>query len=199
MRTLHLLSACLLLCLFPFTSYGYGIGSADDSLAKEVSRLNIGFGQYAIGKTLSSSQHVRAQRNLVADSYEGTYKFRDGDLNIVAVKDSDMVLAIYKHKDKVDRSGVKSGVAELMDEFGEPTTMAHDRLIYWAYGNKGKVSEEELQNAKKTGELSVLATVKFSSTSDIMAESKTKDPALESSTIYTLISSPLLLERFVRH
>ncbi len=198
LRTSHFLVAFLLLCLFPLSSHGYGTGPSLTGLAKEVSGLKLGFGPYAIGKTLTAEQRTMAQKHLLADSYQGTYKFQDGDINVVVTADSHLVLAIYKHLAEVDRAGVKAGVAQLMDEFGEPTTMAHDRLIYWAYGKKGKISEEDLQNAKKTGELSVLATVKFSSTTDIMNDNDKQEAPAESSTIYTLISSPLLLERFAK-
>ena len=169
--------------------------ASTEKLANSVNILNLGLGQYVVGSVLSKDQAGRARKNIVADAYPGTYKFQDKQVFVVVEERRDMVLAIYQRQEGVDRQRLKGAVADLMDRFGEPTTIAHEKLIYWAYGKQGKFSEQSLLDAKKIGRIDILATVKFSSSNELISPSDSQ-PENQSSTIYTLISSPPLLKRF---
>ncbi len=78
----------------------------------------------------------------------------------MANKATDLVLALYMEDDEAGVQEYRNMVARLMDQFGDPTTMAHDQIIYWAWGPHGKITEEEFQKARGSGKLEVLATVK---------------------------------------
>jgi len=176
-------------------------------LATTVKNLKLGFGNYLIGSILTSEQVAAAQSNLQEKAYEGTYKFKDNDIFIVAEKSSNMVLAVYQSQDNVDKEQMKKIIAMLMTNFGEPTTMAHDKLVYWAYQKEGKIPEDAYNDSKKTGTLDVVATVKMNSTIEIFRDISTteatdtqetavKEPVAGS--VYTLISSQPLLESFLQ-
>ena len=133
--------------------------------------------------------------HLHGDAYPGTYKFSDGELSIVASKKDDTVLALYQRREDTGIDQARKMISGLMGLFGEPTTMAHDQLIYWAYGEQGKISEEQYQQLRDKGErFTVLATVKFNSTLAITAESPDQD---QTGTSYFIITSDPLLEDFV--
>ena len=81
-----------------------------------------------------------------------------------------------------------------MMQFGEPTTSAHGKIIYWAYGENGKISEDDLEKArKKNAGLNVLATVKFNS-NGLISGSSEKDEKLD---VYFLITSEPMLKKYL--
>ena len=176
-----------------------------DSLLTEVVSLQLGLNGYVIGRQLDGAQKKVAANNPLQGAYEGTFKFVDDDLNIVADSKTDRVLALYKQKKDADKNQLKAMVADLMGRFGEPTTMAHDKILYWAFNKHGAVSEDEFINAKKvqqTTELEIVATVKLNSEMAIFpdpqiveGETKKDDPAL--GTIYFIITSDPLLRGFI--
>ena len=181
--------------------------NSQEEMISSVAKLKLGFGDYSICTILSKEQVAAAQKNLEADSYPGTYKFKDNDIYVVASNTNNMILALYKHQDKVDREQIKTIVSMLMSRFEEPTTMAHDKLVYWAYNQDGKISEETYLDAKQTGKLTVIATVKLNSTVGIFPdkttgavegspESEVKEQPLAD--IYTLVSSQPILENFLK-
>ena len=91
---------------------------------------------------------------------------------------------------------VRQMVGGLMARFGEPTVMAHEKIIYWAFGEAGKIDEATYNEAKGRGEIDILGTVKFSSTFELepgMAD----DNVEETGTIYYIISSDRLLDRYL--
>ena len=178
-----------------------------EELISSVAKLQLGFGKYSICTVLSKEQVDAAQKNLIADSYPGTYKFQDDDIYVVVDDATNMVLALYKQQKNVDRDQMKRIISMLMTSFQEPTTMAHDKLVYWAYNQDGKISEDIYLEAKQTGILNIIATVKLNSTVAIFPD-KTTGPDDESqeskveeqplADMYTLISSPPLLEKFLK-
>jgi hypothetical protein len=197
----------LLTIAFITSSAAAKASSPATALATTVKKLKLGFGNYTIGSILTSDQVAAAQDNLQEKAYEGTYKFKDNDIFVVAEKSSNMVLAVYQSQENVDREQMKKIIAMLMTNFGEPTTMAHDKLVYWAYQKEGKISEEAYNDSKKTGILDVVATVKMNSTIEIFGDiapeenADTEEKTAQESavgTVYTLISSQPLLEGFIK-
>jgi len=161
-------------------------------LADDVVRLRLGLDGYVVGALLDQTQSSWAQENLVADPYPGTYKFQDGDVFVVADNNTDMVLAIYRQFDSLSAKKLQDLVSDLMLEFGEPTTMAHDKIIYWAFGKKGRITEDTYLDSKKSGNLEVMATVKLNSTEKFQVVTLGDQQTAEA---YLLISSePILRE-----
>jgi len=188
-----------------------------EDLRAEVKKLNIGFGDYKLSHKLTDAQKVISQKNPVrGKSYKGTYKFRDQDINIVVEKETDLILALFVENDNATKKQFRELISTLMMEFEEPTTMAHDQLIYWAYNGDGLIGQELYDAMRKENELNILATVKFSSKvhiSDMTRKEKdkktvdTEEKASEKAdnaakeeqknSIYCIVSSPPLLSRYI--
>jgi hypothetical protein len=82
--------------------------------------------------------------------------------------------------------------------------MAHDKLIYWAFGKDGRISEDLFDQARGSGGEDVLATIKFSSSlpiaQDSAPEKGEKEEAVkddEISSIYVMINSIPLSKIFL--
>lgn len=172
-----------------------GAGEVSGELIKSVASLGVGHQGYVIGRTLTGEQRALAGENLEKDAYPGTYKFKNSQTShVVATEQGDMVLAVYEELEDASAESIKDLLAELMDEFGEPTAMAHDKIIYWVYGSRGKVSEQEFLQAKDTGRLDALVTVKLNSNESFEAVSKGEK---EKANVYFLISSQPILQSFI--
>jgi hypothetical protein len=167
----------------------------EPDLSVQVAALKLGMNGYIIGTRLSAEQKNNALKNLSEDAYRGTYKFQDGDIFVIATDENDTVLAIYERNDDADMDQAKRMISGLMGLYGEPTAMAHDKLIYWAYTKEGKLSEDNYRRFKQDNiTVDVLATVKFNSSFEITAEK----PENETSGVnYFIVSSEPLTKAFV--
>jgi hypothetical protein len=169
-----------------------GISRADElaDLFNRVEKLNIHRDDYFLGKVLTDKQKQTAQDNTEGASSPGTYKFKDNNLYIVADRATDRVLILYERYETVSGIKIRELVGSLFFDFGDPTVMAHDKTIYWAFDEKGKISEEQYREAKATQKpLKTLATVKLDSTHKIMDSSA---PGDNSSVYYIVSSEPIL-------
>ncbi len=200
------LAAVVLFCLGPAPS---GAGQPDGlprwqappeepiaQVAAAVRELKLGEGEFVIGANLSEAQLRQAQDKLLDDTYPGTIKFPSQEVVVVADEKTNMILAIYQLREDVVATGVQQMIGHLMTRFGEPTSVAHDKLIYWAYGSEGKIAEQTFQAAKTTGTIDILATVKFSSTLTL-SPGMGSDEMKETGTIYYIITSDRLLNRYI--
>jgi hypothetical protein len=185
-----------------------GLLMAGNGLLKDVIGLELGMQGYTIGKKLTPDQEKIARAHAEEDAHAGTIKFIDQDLHVVVDRESGRVLALYKRRENVDQSVLKTMIAELMDRFASPTVMAHDKIIYWAYNRHGAVSEEDFARAKKVGQLpqlGIIATVKLNSgrviTSDPVEDKKdTKDAGAaqdKKGVVYFIITSDPLVKQFL--
>ncbi len=162
-------------------------------LEEKVASLHLGFGEYHIAQKLTEVQKVQGKKSLQEKSYPGTYTFTDGDIFVLAEKDRDVVLALYKKNEEAGREQMRTMVAELMSLFENPTSEAHDQIIYWAYSKEGKVSDSVYKDMKQEGESSIIATVKFKSK---LTFTEIDGENTEENSIHCIVSSPQLLERF---
>ena len=197
------------LLLILFVMFSTTTAQAEDSatamrrIGAEVALLELGFGPYVLGQALSEEQLKFSRDHLVEDSIPGTFKFQDGDIYVVVKADDNMVLGVYKQFKNVARPKVKEVVGDLMMRFDEPTTMAHGKMIYWAYGKNGKVSEDAFEASKKIGDSDIIATVKFNSTEPVFPGSAgmgNTQQAPEDGTdadIYVIITSDPLSKIFL--
>mgnify|MGYP006865029595 CR=1 FL=1 len=182
-----LLSIVLFLGLFS------GLAFADDlnDLFKQVKKLNIERHGYILGVPLNKGQIKIADANPVESTSKDIFKFRDKNLYVVAQKTSNRVLVIYEQIEEATQQKIKDLIGDLYMQFDDPTVLAHDKIVYWAYEKKGKVSSEAFGKAKedKGKKLDILATVKFVSEIEIME--KQKEPA-KGHVYYTISSGPIL-------
>ena len=179
----------MILFLLPFSS----ACSSDklSSLLGQVESLNISRGGYTLGKVLTDSQKATALKHPEEAANPLTFKFRDGDLHVVADKTTDRVVILYERYEAATIKKVQALVGDLTLDFGDPTVMAHDKIIYWAFGPEGKLSEKQYRNDKDVKKkLNILATVKLNS--DIKVLEK-KDSA-QIGDIYFIISSEPVLK-----
>ena len=161
------------------------------SLLGQVESLNISRGGYTLGKVLTDSQKATALKHPEEAANPLTFKFRDGDLHVVADKTTDRVVILYERYEAATIKKVQALVGDLTLDFGDPTVMAHDKIIYWAFGPEGKLSEKQYRNDKDVKKkLNILATVKLNS--DIKVLEK-KDSA-QIGDIYFIISSEPVLK-----
>ena len=197
-----------LLALSLIASAGF---ASMESMADKIASLNIGMDSYIIGKELTQDQKETAKNNNIPKAVSGTYKFKDGTTFVVASKDGDKVLVLYKSYESVDNKKIRTLFGGAMIDFGDPTAMAHDKLVYWSYDSQGKkLSEEDLQAFKdkiagepKGGTLAETlkkepaankfepyVSVKLSCSKEIM----TKEIVYDDATAYLLMSSSKLIE-----
>lgn len=163
-----------------------------NSLATKIASLKLGIDGYTIGTRLTADKKEHAKTHLQADAYDGTYKFNDGELFVVVAQEDDTILALYQRTEAADFDQAKKMVSGLMGLYGNPTTMAHDKLIYWAYGEQGKIAEENYDNSRQENKpLDILATVKFSSDFEITSTEQ------QEGAIYFIISSNRLTTEFM--
>jgi hypothetical protein len=200
---LLLLFAGMILCLQPDQA------RAGKGLLENVIGLDLGLQGYTIGKKLTPEQRKIAKSHAEKDAHQGTLKFVDQDLHVVVDKDSGRVLALYKRRENADQNTMKAMVADLMDRFGAPTVMAHDKIIYWAYNRHGAISEEDFARAKKVDQvpkLGIIATVKLNSELEILpgpVDEKKKDKGAaeaeqkKKGVVYFIISSDPLVQKFL--
>ena len=165
-----------------------------DRVAGEVAKLELGFGDYVLGKPLSESQKAAATQNPIQKSLQGTYKFLDDGIYVIAANDNDIVLGVYKDYPDTSMEEIKKMVGNLMFEYGEPTTSAHDKMIYWTYDANGKIGQDTFDLSKESGGAKSLATIKFSSSEMFSAELKDKDAPISA---YLMITSNPLSKLFL--
>lgn len=187
--------ASFLLLAFLFSLQTGHATERDDKLVTKIAALELGINGYTIGTKLSAEKKEYSSDHLLYDAYEGTYKFNDGEVNVVVSKEDDTILALYQSNKGAGIDQARKMISGLMGLYGEPTAMAHDKLVYWAYGDKGKIAEETYNESRKNGKkLDVLATVKFNSTFSITDETLSEK---QEGTIYFIISSDRLSEGFM--
>ena len=180
------LMATLMLSMFSGVSYANDL----KDLFKQVVKLKIERHGYMLGKALNQEQLNKAISNSVDTETPDTFKFKDKNLFVVAQKTSNRVLVIYEQFEKATQQKIQNLIGDLYMQFDDPTVSAHDKVVYWAYGKKGKVSSKAFDTAKdnKTN-LEILATVKF--VSDINIMEKLKEP-LKGQAYYIISSDPIL-------
>ncbi len=183
-------------------------------LQNKIAALELGFEGYVIGKALSDDQLAVAENDNAYKAYPGTMKFKDGDIFVIVDKQSNVVIAVYKRNKKADKNDFKVMISDLMMQYGEPTTEAHGKTIYWNFGEDGLISEELYRTVKSQGKLEtliVLATVKFSSSenvetmTDMIEKMDKRNEAGEevqnadvTSDNYLMIQSDLLTKKYMK-
>ena len=130
-------------------------------------------------------------KHTVENSTPGTYKFQDGNLFVVIHKRTDRVLIMYEQYEPASLEQIHHLIGSLVVDFGEPTVMVHDKILYWAYSDRGKLAEQAYREIKNAGvQQPFWATIKVSSSTPIMAD----DAASKSGSVYYIISSSKVLE-----
>ena len=179
--------------LFLFSS----LAQANDlnSLFDQVEKLKIELHGYDLGAALTQEQMETAASNPIDASSSDTFKFKDKNMNIVAQKTSNRVLIIYEQFEDATQQEIQNLVGNLYMNFDDPTVLAHDKVVYWAYTKKGIITSKEFDTARQDKrKLDILATVKLFSDINIMEKVKESEPA--TGQVYYIISSDPILKLF---
>ncbi len=163
------------------------------SLYDQVLSLHLERNGYTLGAPLTPAQEEMAASHLVEGATPGTYKFMDGNLSVVADSTNHRVMLLFEKFEGVSGQAIHDLVGSLFIDYDEPTTSAHDKIVYWAYDIKGKISFEQFQAVKsRKKNLDILATVKLNSSIEVLGD----NPMSEKANVYYIISSPPILEFF---
>jgi len=192
MKTISLLIFTAVIAFVILSTVTVCSSQADEiaDLYTRVEKLNIRRNDYTLGKVLTDKQKQTARRSSQENAAPGTYKFKDNDLYVVADKETDRILILYERYEPASAKKIRDLVGALFFDFGDPTVMAHDKTIFWAFDEKGKISEEQYREAKATKKpLKTLVTVKLDSSHKIMDSS---DPGQNGSVYYIVSSGPIL-------
>ena len=174
-----------------------GLARADDlnDLFDQVEKLRIERHGYILGIVLNQEQMKTAVSNPVETTSSDTFKFKDKNVFVVAQKTSNRVLVIYEQFEDATQQKIQDLVGDLYMHFDDPTVLAHDKVVYWAYAKKGKLTSKEFETARQNKKkLDILATVKFISDINIMEKVKESEPA--TGQVYYIISSDPILKFF---
>ncbi len=153
----------------PCHAVDYKAMSKED-LQRKVASFSLGLDSYVVGKSLNTTQLETAKKDKDYKAYPGTVKFKDGDVFVIIDEKTNVVIAVYNRNKKATKNDFKVTISELMMQYGEPTTEAHGKTIYWNYGEDGFISEELYRSVKSQGLLEtlvILATVKFTSSENV--------------------------------
>ncbi|BHH84902.1 hypothetical protein LA52FAK_31910 [Desulforhopalus sp. 52FAK] len=197
----------LLSLLFALTSASQLLAedgaTAMKRLGGQISELKLGFGDYVLGQTLTERQKETAKKNAIEKTIKGSYKFQDNSIFVIASSADDMVIGLYKENRSASQQDMKNMVGELMMQFEEPTKMAHDKLVYWAFNREGHIPQDLFDLAKST-DSEIIATVKFSSDQPIRPSDKPKEgeeskvkESDKPASIYAMITSDPLSKIFM--
>lgn len=178
-------SLCLLFSFVPCP-----VAGELPDLFNRVEKLALGRKGYVLGAVLDKARQELAAAHSLPAAAGGTYKFKDKGVTLVVDRSSHRVIMIYEHFDAMSQQGVRELTGALFLDFDEPTVMAHDSLVYWAYDSHGKVSAQRFDMARG-GEkpLEILATVKLNSGVPIVKEKEAAGPG---AAYYVISSTPLL-------
>jgi hypothetical protein len=182
-------------------------------LQKKIAAFALGLDSYIVGEKLNATQLATSKKDNDYKAYPGTVKFKDGDVFVIADEQSNIVIAVYKRNKNADKNDFKVMISGLMLQYGEPTTEAHGKTIYWNYGEDGFITEELYRTVKSQGDLEsliVLATVKFTSSENVATmtdlidamdkRNKGKEVKKEDTTSdqYLMIQSDLLTQKYMK-
>jgi hypothetical protein len=188
---LHTIAVCFLLMMITLPAFGDDLSD----LLDEVEKVGIGWEGFQLAKVLTEKQKADSVKNRVPGTIPGTYKFKSGDLFVVAHSKTDRVILMYEQHEAAAEKQMREILGKLFFEFGDPAVMAHDKVIYWVYNKKGKITEKEYNRIKAGGgKLNALASVKLNSSHEITAESKTDKPLIVDNIYYIISSGPILKE-----
>jgi len=183
---------------------------------EDVEKIDKGIDGFIVGKALTKEQIAIMNKNGLKSEAKSVRKFLAKENLLIAVDSKNFrVLAINKRFNQIEKSRLKSMIGNLIHDFDEPTTLAHDKMLYWIYDANGeKLSEDDLkrwkgsvkkehstnladfvksemkEEPKKEIDFNPYVTVKLSSDQPIMTKQEKELPA----NIYLMISSDKLIK-----
>jgi len=118
------------------------------NMESDVANLKIGLGNYYIGQTLSKEDMKQVVKNSIPTNQAGTIKFKDNNLTVVIRERDNRVIIIYRLFNKASREELERVISGLILDFGEPTAISHNKIVYWSFSKNGKITEEKFKEFK---------------------------------------------------
>lgn len=171
-------------------------------LLEDVRSIGLQRGAYTLGVPLTGRQAGLAAKSPLPSTAPGTFRFRDGELQVVAEEGSNIVLAISEYHPDWTRKKVKDLIGSFTLGFGFPTTSAHGKTLYWFYSADGKLLEEGSYKdyVVQHGRESIIATIKIQTGEYIFGDKKGQEKDDQSpDTVYYIIYSNPMLEFFLNN
>lgn len=172
-------------------------------LVKDVRSLGLQRGPYVLGAVLTPKQLELAHRHALPPTADGTFRFKDGEIQVVAEKGSNVIIAISEYHPNWPHKKVKDLIGEFTLGFGFPTVVAHGKTLYWFYSVDKKllVDQEYKDYVLQKGREGILATIKLQTGQFIEEDQgKGKDKGDDSpDSVYYVIYSNPILELFVHN
>jgi hypothetical protein len=200
------MKSIVLTCLLGVALFG--------GIFEDVASFNKGVDGYVVGKALTEEQKALLEKHGLQSDDVKVRKFLASDHLLVAVEAKSLkVLAINKRYNQIDQQQIRSMIGNLIHDYDEPTAMAHDKMIYWIYDDKGeKLTQDDIKKWKeslksksadsladmlkskdtthtKTEEFNPYLSIKLSSDQPMMSKQKEEKPA----NAYLIISSDKLI------
>ena len=124
--------------------------SIQADIFNDVENINKGIDGYVIGKSLTEPQKQLLETKGLKSDNPNVKKFLANDDLLIAINAKNLkVLAINKRYSKIEQNDVKGLIGNLIHDYDEPTAMAHDKMIYWIFDDKGvKFSEDDIKKWK---------------------------------------------------
>ena len=117
---------------------------------EDVENINKGTDGYVIGKVLNKKQKELLETKGLRSDNPNVRKFLANENLLIAINSKNLkVLAINKRFQQIKQEKIKSLIGDMIHDYDEPTAMAHDKMLYWIYDNKGiKFSEDDIKKWK---------------------------------------------------
>ncbi|OAQ21384.1 hypothetical protein [Thermosulfurimonas dismutans] len=187
MKVLEAVGLVLILCLF----FGTVVLASD---LEKIQQLNLVYKDFRLGDKLEGAKDLRPLKGALP----GTLRFKNGSLVVAIEEKSRRILALYDEFPRIAPQELQRLVGELMGLLGEPTFEAHDKILFWYFSPKGKISSETFNRIVEKGEEpKILAIVKLYCDHKIVEFANQKDPKARAK-VYVTFYSPLLIRKIMQ-
>ena len=112
----------------------------------DIEKLQVGIGKYYIAQQLTKKDI--AQLKSIPTNVKDTLKFTDADLNLVVRKRDNRIIIIYKRFENSTRDKLQTTISQFIVNFGEPTVISHEKIIYWAFNREKAITQDEFVEFK---------------------------------------------------
>jgi len=160
-----------------------------------VQQLGLTHGNLLLGAKFVDSGDFVPER----EAWPGTRRYRRNSLVVAVEARTQRIIALFEEYPALSPEDLKKLVGTLVARFGEPTFEAHDRMLFWYFTSKGKISSEEFERLRDKGELpELLAVAKFYCDKRIVEfVGQEKAAGTKKARAYFTLYSPILIKRIM--
>ncbi len=169
------------------------VWASSDPDFERVQKLGLAYKDFTLGERLPEADGLVPLK----DAFKGTLRYRKGSLILAVEEKTRRLIALYEEYPALKPEDLQKLISSLMAQFGEPTFEAHEKMLFWYYSSRGKITSEAFEHLREEGkEPEVLAIAKFYCDQRIVEFGNKKDSGGKAKAFFTLYS-PLLIRKFV--